>query len=187
VTSRTRLVGAAALGALFVVALPLACAGTHPAPRVAWDPNADLAPPRTYAWDDRPGLRKPHGDSIVDGAFLDRRIRAAVERELASHGYRPASAGTTPDVLVSYQTGQDGVASSDEWGVYPWWVFPVYVYEGSEYEKERFLTLELRDPGHKLLWRGQIVRLEGTDPEAVGREVDRQVAELFSRLPAPGR
>jgi hypothetical protein len=61
------------------------------------------------------------------------------------------------------------------------------VYEGSDYEKERVLTLELRDARHKLLWRGQVVRLEGTNPEAVGREIDRQVAELLSRLPAPGR
>jgi len=170
-----------------VLGLSLACAGTHPAPRVAWDPNADLAPPRTYAWDDRATLRPPHGDSIVDGAFLDRRIRAAAERELASHGYTPAPAGTPPDLLVSYITGQEGVASSDEWGVYAWWAFPVYVYEGSEYEKERVLTLELRDAGHKLVWRGQVVRLEGTNPDAVGREIDRQVAELLSRLPAPGR
>ena len=129
----------------------------------------------------------PHGDSIVDGQFLDRRIRAAAERELAAHGYRPAAPGAAPDMLVSYQTGQDGVGSSDEWGVYAWWVFPVYVYEGSEYEKERVLTLELRDAAHKLLWRGQVVRLEGTNPEAVGREIDRQVAELLSHLPAPGR
>jgi hypothetical protein len=129
----------------------------------------------------------PHGDSIVDGQFLDRHIREAAERELAAHGYRPAPPGTAPDMLVSYQTGQDGVSSSDEWGVYAWWVFPVYVYEGSEYEKERVLTLELRDASHKLLWRGQVVRLEGTNPEAVGREIDRQVAELLSRLPAPGK
>lgn len=96
-------------------------------------------------------------------------------------------AGRPPDLLVSYLTGQDGVASADQWGVYSWWVFPMYVYEGSEYEKERVLTIELRDSSHKLQWRGQIVRLEGTNPEAVGREIDRQVAELLSHLPPPGK
>jgi len=185
VTRRAPLLPAAVAAAL--VGLSLACAGTHPAPRFAKDPNADLSPPRTYAWGDRPGLRKPHGDSIVDGAFLDKRIREAVERELASHGYRPAPAGQPPDLLVSYQTGQDGVASADEWGTYTWWSFPVYVYEGSEYEKERVLTIELRDAGHKLQWRGQVVRLEGTNPEAVGREIDREVSELLSHLPPPGK
>jgi hypothetical protein len=178
---------AAAAAATALLGFSLACAGTHPAPRVAWDPNADLSPPRTYAWDDRPGLRPPQGDSIVDGPFLDKRIREATEQELGAHGYRPAPPGTKPDMLVSYQTGQDGVGSSDEWGTYTWWSFPRYVYEGSEYEKERGLTLELRDAGHKLLWRGQVSRLEGTNPEAVGREIDRQVRELLSRLPNPGR
>jgi len=162
------------------------CAGTHPAPRVAWDPKADLAAPKTFAWDHRRDLRLPHGDSIVDGEFLDRRIRAAVDRELAARGYTAAGGGAA-DLLVSYRTGQEGVASQDEWGVYDWWAFPVYVYEGSDYEKERVLTLELRDPGHRLLWRGQVQRLEGTNPEAVGREIDRQVAELFARLPARGK
>jgi hypothetical protein len=63
----------------------------------------------------------------------------------------------------------------------------MYVYEGSEYQKERVLTLELRDAERRLQWRGQIVRLEGTNPEAVGREIDHQVAELLSHLPAPGK
>jgi hypothetical protein len=186
VIRRARLL-AAAVTVAALLGLALACAGTHPAPRFAQDPNADLSPPRTYAWGDRPGLRKPHGDSIVDGAFLDKRIRDAVERELAAHGYRPAPPGQPPDLLVSYQTGQDGVGSADEWGTYSWWSFPVYVYEGSEYEKERVLTIELRDAGHKLQWRGQVVRLEGTNPEAVGREIDREVSELLSHLPPPGR
>lgn len=79
------------------------------------------------------------------------------------------------------------MGSSDEWGTYTWWSFPRYVYEGSAYEKERGLTLELRDAQHKLLWRGQVSRLEGTNPEAVGREIDRQAAELLARLPAPGK
>jgi hypothetical protein len=187
VTRRASLLVAAGAAALLGFALAVACAGTHPAPRVAWDPNADLSPPRTYAWDDRPGQQSPTGDSIVDGAFLDKRIRAAAERELATHGYRPAPPGTTPDILVSYQTGQDGVGSADEWGTYTWWSYPRYVYEGSGYEKERGLTLELRDREHKLLWRGQVSRLEGTNPEAVGREIDREVAELLSRLPVPGK
>ncbi|HEY3204641.1 MAG TPA: DUF4136 domain-containing protein [Thermoanaerobaculia bacterium] len=166
-------------GALF-------CVGTHPAPRFAWDSKADFAAIKSFAWYSDPSFRMPHADSIVDGPFLDEHIRKAIAANLEKKGYRKAEAGK-PDIFASYRTGQDGVASQDEWGVYDWWWFPLYVYEGSDYEKERLLTIDVRDSGRKLVWRGQISRLEGTNPDAVAREIDRTVADLLAKFPpAPG-
>jgi hypothetical protein len=70
--------------------LSLACAGTHPAPRVAQDPNADLSPPRRTRGHARPGCGCRHGDSIVDGAFLDKRIRRGRGAPARRARYRPA-------------------------------------------------------------------------------------------------
>jgi len=177
---------AIALVCLGAEALVAACAGTHPAPRFSWDAKQDFAAIRTFAWYEDPSFQMPHGDSIADGAFLDRHIRQAIESNLERKGYRK-EAGGRADILLAYHTGQTGVASQDEYGVYDWWWFPIYVYEGSDYEKERTLVIDVRTPNKKLVWRGAIQRLEGTTDAAVAREIDRTVADLLSRFPpAPG-
>lgn len=174
------------LAFLALFAGALACAGTRPAPHFSWDSKQNFAAIRTFAWYQDPSFQMPHGDSIADGRFLDAHIRQAIEAGLEKKGYRK-EAGHDADILVAYHTGQSGVASQDEYGVYDWWWFPVYVYEGSDYEKERTLVIDIRDFGKKLVWRGAIRRLEGTNPEAVAREIDRTAADLLSRFPpAPG-
>lgn len=159
------------------------CAGTRPAPRYAWDPKADFAPLKSYAWSDGPGFQMPHGDSIIDGRFIDERVRAAVDRSLGARGLRrvdPAGA----DMLVSYRTGDTGVADQDHIIGGDWWAGYAV---GTTYEKERSIRIDLRTPGNVLIWRGQITRLEGTDPAAVGRELDSEIGTLLSHFPpAPG-
>jgi hypothetical protein len=181
---RVRLDFLGVLGLLGAV-LAAACAGTRPAPHFAWDARAGFTSIRTFAWYRDPSFRMPHGDSIADGRFLDEHIRRAIEGNLEKKGYRREPDGA--DVLVAYHTGQAGVEGQDEYGVYAWWWFPVYIYEGSDYEKERTLVIDVRDRGRKLIWRGAIRRLEGTDPPAVAREIDRTVADLLAKFPpAPG-
>lgn len=171
--------------ALAAAAFVLACAGTHPAPRFSWDAKQDFTSLKTFAWYSDPTLRMPHGDSIADGRFLDSHIRAAVEADLAKKGYRRVESDA--DLLVAYHTGQTGVASQDEFGVYDWWWFPVTDWEGTDYEKERSLVIDVRNGHRRLVWRGAIQRLEGTNPDAVAREIDRTVTELLERFPpAPG-
>lgn len=175
-----------ALALLALLAGASACAGTRPPPHFSWDAKQDFASIRTFAWYEDPSFKMPHGDSIVDGRFLDTHIRRAIEAGLEKKGYRKEP-GPAADIFVAYHTGQSGVASHDEYGVYDWFAFPVYVYEGSEYEEERTLVIDIRDRGKKLIWRGAIRRLEGTNPEAVAREIDRTSGDLLSRFPpAPG-
>jgi len=128
----------------------------------------------------------PHGDSSTDGPYVDAHIWQALASNLQQKSYRKES-GPDADVLVAYHTGQSGVESQDEYGVYDWWWFPVYIYEGSDFEKERTLVIDVRSHDRRLAWRGAIRRLEGTNPDAVAREIDRTVADLLSRFPpAPG-
>jgi len=182
VPSRRTLLSLVAAAAL----LSSACAGTRPAPHFSWDAKQDFTTIRTFAWYSDPSFHMPHGDSITDGPFLDAHIRQAIASNLEKKGYRKES-GPDADVLVAYHTGQSGVESQDEYGVYDWWWFPVYIYEGSDFEKERTLVIDVRSHDRRLAWRGAIRRLEGTNPDAVAREIDRTVADLLSRFPpAPG-
>lgn len=164
-------------------AIGFAYRGTHPPPRFAWDSKADFAPMKTFAWDDGPGFQPPHGDSIIDGRFIDEYVRKAVDRTLEGKGFRrvdPAKA----DMLVSYRTGDTGVADQDRIEGGDWWTGYAVA---TEYEKERAIRIDIRNPAKTLVWRGQIMRLEGENPDAVARELDREVGTLLSHFPpAPG-
>ena len=61
-------------------------------------PHRPEIPTRTYDW----GLAavQPTGDPRLDNnEFFEQRVRAAVERQLARHGWRKSD---TPEVLVHY-------------------------------------------------------------------------------------
>jgi len=168
------LAAAAAFGA--------ACAGTHPAPRFRWDPKADFTPVTAYAWYDGPGFQMPHGDSIIDGRFIDQHVRSAVDQALERKGLRkgdPAGA----DLLVSYSSGDSGVSDQVKDPNYAW----LTGYEFTMYEKSRVVTIQMRDSAKRLIWVGSITRLEGENPDAVGREIHHEIDVLLDRFPpAPG-
>ena len=173
------------LPSVFVaLALAAGCAGTHPAPRYAWDPKADFTPLKSYAWYDGPEFQMPHGDSIIDGRFIDQRVRTAIDQGLEAKGFRRVDSPNA-DFLVSYRTGDTGVADQDEIQGYDWWTG--YYVTSNRYEKERSIRISIRKPPNVLIWRGEITRLEGTNPDAVGRVLDREIGTLLSHFPpAPG-
>jgi hypothetical protein len=159
-----------------------ACMGTHPAPKYAWDPKADFAPLKSYAWYEGPGFKPAHGDSIIDGRFIDQHIRSAVEEALARKGFQKtdsASAG----LLVSYSSGDTAVSDQVKDFDYAWLTGD----EITMYEKSRMVAISMRDSGKKLIWLGTITRLEGENPEAAGREIHHEIDVLMDHFPpAPG-
>ncbi len=172
---RTRIV--ALVASLAVLAA--ACAGTHPKPVYAYDHTVSFVGLTTYAWYKDPAFKIPHGDSIIDGAFLDSHIRSAVDDALRKEGYQkvdPAHA----TLLVAYNSGDTGVGERDEFGNYEWATGYVVA---TNWEKERTITIDIRNSGRKLIWRGSINRLEGQNPDAVARELDREVGTLLSHFP----
>jgi len=172
-TFRLPLVAAAALAAT------LACAG-KPTVNFAYDHAASFQGLKTYAWFDDPNFQMPGGNSIVDGQFVDKRVRAAVEKELGKQGYTKSESGEA-DIYVSYSTNPAGVVSQDKFGRYAWWS-PTYV-GGTKYRKEGSLVLDIRDKSHKLVWRGFKQAILGTNPEALGRDIDDAVDDLLSKFP----
>ncbi|HWZ84698.1 MAG TPA: DUF4136 domain-containing protein [Thermoanaerobaculia bacterium] len=170
-----RLLLLAAGAALFAVA----CQGTHPKPVFAYDHKATFADLKTWAWYDDPTFKVPHGDSIIDGAFLDGHIRSAIEDALRKKGYDKVNP-TNASMLVAYHTGDTGVGEHDEFGNYEWWSGYVVA---TNWEKERTVTIDIRNATRKLVWRGQIARLEGSNPEGVAKELNREVATLLSHFP----
>ena len=165
----------AAAGALYAAA----CAGTHPKPVYAWDHSASFTTMKTWAWYDDPTFHVPHGDSVIDGAFLDGHIRSAIDTALRHRGYDKVNPNNAT-MFVGYHTGDTGVGERDEFGNYEWWTGAVVA---TDWEKERTVTVDIRNRDHKLVWRGQIDRLEGSNPDAVARELNREINTLLSHFP----
>ena len=157
----------------------LACQGTHPKPVFAYDHAATFTELKTWAWYDDPTFKIPHGDSIIDGAFLDGHIRSAIDDALRAKAYDTVSS-TNATMLISYHTGDTGVGEHDEFGNYEWWTGYVVA---TNWEKERTVTIDIRNSTRKLIWRGQIARLEGSNPDGVARELNHEVRTLLGHFP----
>jgi len=76
---------------------------TSPAPRPASmrDSQADFSTFKTFGW-----VAMSADASGQPLSILDSNIRAAITTELKGKGYEEAAAGTTPDLLVSYETAR---------------------------------------------------------------------------------
>ena len=157
-----------------------ACRGTHPAPQFAWDKTADFADLKTYAWWVGPGYPPAHGDSIIDGTFIEQHVRAAVDANLSSKGYRKVDAASA-GLLVGVLTGDTGVTDEVKDPNYAW----LTGYEVDMYEKSRQVTIDFRNAKKLLVWRGSITRLEGENPEAAGREIRSESDTLLAKFPPP--
>ena len=67
-----------------------------------FDPQANFEPLRNYAWLEN--VRKPSDDPRLHNSLVDSRVRAAVDRELATKGYSKTPASSA-DFLVTYYLG----------------------------------------------------------------------------------
>lgn len=132
-----------------------------------FDPKANFAGIKTYAWLKEP--QKTTGDARIDGnTILEDRIHKAVNAGLAARGLKEVT--SDPDVLVAYHVSLDKRRSvqtlNSAYGYGPGWGYgygasyrpgvwagppETYVYE---YE-EGTLILDIVNPKNKeLMWRG---------------------------------
>ena len=159
-----------------------ACRGTHPPPVYAWDQAASFSGMKTYAWYEGPNFQIPHGDSIIDGQFIDRTVREAVDESLGKRGFQKVDEAKA-SMLVSYGTGDTRVTDQ----VKDWNRAVLTGYENDMYEKSRQIIIDIYNPAKTLVWQGSITRLEGEDPAQVGREIRHETDVLLSHFPpAPG-
>lgn len=87
---------------LGAAALTGGCASQAPEPESMRDTQADFKSYKTFGWDESMSA-KSSGKPL---SLLDSNIRAAITTELKRKGYEEAAAGTTPDLLVAYETAR---------------------------------------------------------------------------------
>ncbi len=86
---------------LVAASLLCACAAKTPM-KAGWeyDPAASFVGLRSYAW--VPGPQERTGDPRVDDSWVDRRVRRAIEAQLAAQGFAAASPEKA-DFLIGYR------------------------------------------------------------------------------------
>lgn len=142
--------------AIFIVYLLNGCAALEV--QTDYDPDIDFSRYKTYQW--VPGPQKVTGNPRLDNPLLDKRIRSAVEKELAAKGYVKAENGR-PDFKVAYHTAlemrseyrtiDDFYRGYGYYGYTGWGGRTTYVYQ---YE-EGTLILDIIDAKtNSLVWRG---------------------------------
>jgi len=153
---------------------------------VDFDPNEDFSTYQTFTWFPRP--QKETGDYRIDNPLLDRRIRTAVERELAARGYRKVE-DRAPDFYVAYhlqfeqkldvRTVNRGYY--DAWGYYVGWPET----QVTQYD-EGSLVIDVANARDKqLVWRGVAVGRVRTrpKPEQTTQDVNEAVAHILAKFP----
>ena len=163
---------------------------------VDYDPKGDFSGLKTFDW--IPGPRKPSGDPrIDDNTILDRRIRGAVESELAAKGFRKSA--QSPDFWLAYHVTLDKRQSvttlNNYHGYGPGWGWDYYSPPyASKRRSETFvyeyeagtLLLDVVDPdGRDLIWRGSAmdeVNFSAT-PSAKEQQINEAVRRMLEKFP----
>jgi hypothetical protein len=153
-----------------------------------YDPEADFAALRTYAW--LPDHDRMVGERRIYDTLLDRRVRNAVDRELAARGYSTAAADVA-DFYVVYHAGIEtkidvrSVNSALGYGEGLWGRDIGPGADVREYEQGTLLLDILRRDGRQLLWRGSASDpvSDTDDPEKRTRRIDEAVGLMLDRFP----
>ena len=169
------------LAALGVIALLTGC-GSGVKYNHDWDKTADFSQYKTYSWMPRP--QAPTGDvnaQLMANDFVDKRIRAAADRHLASEGLTRVEEGG--DLGVVYHTGIQDKVDVQDWG-YSYSPY-YYGYGGrniSVYNyQEGTLIFDLIDAEKgELVWRGSATGV--IDRNASPEKMEAGINEVISRM-----
>lgn len=163
-----------------------------------YDPEYQLQPTASYAWMEAP--KQAMKDPLIDNDLLERRVRRAVDEQLAANGLRLVADGQHPDVLVTYHVGQKEKVDIDTadhfygyYGYYPCWhCWGPPPFGGRDvwvtyYTQDTLLVDMVDAKTKKLIWRGVANRRMPNFKSPAERDtyVRESVNAIFQHFP-PG-
>ncbi len=177
-----------------VVLLGFLMACTPYSVHVDYDRAASYGSYKTFDWYEASKRAKAQARGS-DNPIMDRRVRAAVERELAAKGYRMETQGET-DFLVTYypiyrerRTHVRTTVGVGFGGWYRPWGYGVgtrFSTGETHHYKEGTIALEIVDAkSNQLVWQGVAEgALSGLDnPEEAEAQIGRAVKDMLDRFP----
>ena len=145
---------------------------------VDFDPSVDFSRFKTIGWQE---------GTPAEDEELERRIHAAIERELIPLGIREVR--EEPDLLIVTHAAMDvsraiEVSQFDYWLEYQGWNKPMGVSEEIWEAGMGVLVIDLLDASSgRLIWRGIATGNVAKDPEKRGKKLDATMAKLFKGFP----
>lgn len=167
------------------------CASGPSQPVSMRDPQANFAAFKTFGWS---AAHSPEatGQPV---SIVDSDIRAAITSELKRKGYVEATAGTTPDMVLQYETGKAEVTKGSPFSI----GVGVGSYgssggvgvgtstSGTRNVTEGMLMLSVIDPARNAeVWNGRVSRELGKNGTPNAALIRSAVADLLRDFPAQG-
>jgi hypothetical protein len=154
---------------LTLVAILAGCASAKV--NTDWDRDTRFADYHTYAWMDTPQMR-----AMQQGTLFDRRLRSAVEGQLAAKGFRRSDPNGDADVLLVYHAGVRDKIDVQQWG------YAARRLDVRQYQQGT-LVIDVVDARSKsLVWRGTAAG-EVSSPDRSGQKLEKAVQKMFARFP----
>ncbi|HJU68289.1 MAG TPA: DUF4136 domain-containing protein [Gemmatimonadaceae bacterium] len=136
-----------------------------------WDRNTSFASYHTYAW-----METPRMQAMQQATLFDRRLRAAVEQQLAVKGMQKADANGEADLLIVYHAGVE-----DKLDVHTSGYFGRRV-DVREYQ-QGMLVIDVVDARTKtLVWRAT-AKDEVGDADPSSDQIAKAVQKMFASFP----
>ncbi len=146
--------------------------------KIDFDPGVDFSGFRTIGWLE---------GSPAEDEELERRIHAAIERELVPLGIHEVR--EDPDLFIVTHASMDmekeiDVTKFDYWLEYQGWKRPMAVTEDSWSTGMGVLIVDLLDAGTgRLVWRGVATGNVAKNPEKRGEKLDATMSKMFKGFP----
>ena len=157
--------------------------------RSTHDPAANFRDLRTYAW--LPPEQAAPADQRVQDRYLDRRLRAAVDTELRSKGFRPVEAGQQPDFLLNYRLATTPAESMHgdpdlRFGGTSWMAWPdASAVYSDNYDVGRLYIAVIDPRSKRMIWVGvaqaRLVPTMSLDRKA--KRVDAATRSILASFP----
>ncbi|HEX6791913.1 MAG TPA: DUF4136 domain-containing protein [Candidatus Krumholzibacteria bacterium] len=151
-----------------------------------YDMDSNFNSFKTYKWIERT-MTNASGSAqkaLTNNSLLDKRIRGAVDNELAAKGFTLAAPNDSADVLVVYYTGAKDKIDVTDWG---------YTYAGSywggglgrsvdvyQYTEGTLIVDMVNAGSHQLAWRGSATGV--VDPDASPEQREAKINDVVHRI-----
>jgi hypothetical protein len=179
-------ISAGAVSALCALVMVAGCSSIEVG--TDYDPDANFAALRTYAW--LPEQDRLVGPNRIYDTLLDSRVRRAVDRGLAAKGYAKRTADDA-DFLVAYHAGIEtklnvrAVNASFGYGEGLWGNELGPGADVREYDEGTLMLDILNNEERMLVWRGSAsVEVSDSDnPDKRTQRIDEAVKRMLERFP----
>jgi hypothetical protein len=179
------------LAVLCLAAAALSCS-QQTAVNADYDTSADFTKYKTYAWLDEvlPPDKIPENLQTTND-ITDRRIRSAVDEEMAAKGFTATT--SSPQLVIFYHVGVEDKVDVTDWGYSyastgRYWGWNTRNVDTYNYQ-EGSLIVDFVDMDSKVLvWRGTAQKvLEDVTPEEADQMIKDIVKEVMAMYPPTGQ